>query len=141
MSAGDQTAVTAEPGTLTADQRLVLRRRLELLIQAEDDPVERVATLGPQAVAAYNVGMRDAVRDALAKMDEGTYGRCESCHAPIPVARLEALPYARRCVPCQERMESGWDQVRRLVGQVVRSQGGEVQGPSEVDASASARAA
>ena len=41
---------------------------------------------------------------ALAKMDEGTYGICESCGKSIPLARLEALPYATLCVDCARRV-------------------------------------
>jgi DnaK suppressor protein len=43
------------------------------------------------------------VEDALQVMDEGTYGRCETCGQDIEFARLEARPYARRCIICQER--------------------------------------
>jgi RNA polymerase-binding transcription factor DksA len=39
-------------------------------------------------------------RAALARLDEGTFGRCERCDRPIPRARLDAIPYARRCVRC-----------------------------------------
>lgn len=39
----------------------------------------------------------DVVR-ALAKLDEGSYGRCDSCGEPIGAGRLEALPWAVRCV-------------------------------------------
>ena len=35
---------------------------------------------------------------ALAKVDEGTYGTCDVCGEPIPAGRLEALPWATRCV-------------------------------------------
>ena len=38
------------------------------------------------------------VRRALAKLDEGTYGRCDVCGEPIPDGRLEALPWAVLCV-------------------------------------------
>ena len=37
---------------------------------------------------------------ALARLDDGTYGLCESCGRPIPFERLEALPHARYCVAC-----------------------------------------
>jgi DnaK suppressor protein len=40
---------------------------------------------------------------ALAKMDEGTYGICESCGKSIPLARLDVLPYATLCVDCARR--------------------------------------
>jgi DnaK suppressor protein len=37
---------------------------------------------------------------ALERMEIGTYGVCEGCGEPIPPARLEARPAARRCVTC-----------------------------------------
>jgi DnaK suppressor protein len=43
------------------------------------------------------------VQWALAKMDEGTYGICESCGKSIPLARLDALPYATLCVDCARK--------------------------------------
>ncbi len=44
-----------------------------------------------------------AVEGALQAMDDGTYGRCAICGQEIEPARLEARPYARRCITCQER--------------------------------------
>ena len=46
------------------------------------------------------------VEEALARLREGTYGRCLSCGRPIPERRLEALPWAVRDVPCEELMTS-----------------------------------
>ncbi|HLG67701.1 MAG TPA: TraR/DksA C4-type zinc finger protein [Acidimicrobiales bacterium] len=40
------------------------------------------------------------VLDAIHRLDEGTYGRCERCGQPIEPARLEAMPAARRCIRC-----------------------------------------
>jgi DnaK suppressor protein len=37
---------------------------------------------------------------ALAKLDEGTYGICDSCGNAIPVKRLQAMPDSTLCVPC-----------------------------------------
>lgn len=44
------------------------------------------------------------VERALARIEEGTYGLCESCGQPIPLARLEVLPYSTECVSCARRM-------------------------------------
>ncbi|MGH8959562.1 MAG: TraR/DksA family transcriptional regulator [Acidimicrobiia bacterium] len=43
------------------------------------------------------------VERALARVVDKTYGVCESCGNPIPVARLEVLPYATECVSCAGR--------------------------------------
>ncbi|PTA47338.1 TraR/DksA C4-type zinc finger protein [Micromonospora sp. RP3T] len=42
---------------------------------------------------------------ALARLDEGTYGFCEGCAAPIPVERLEIFPSATSCVACKQTRE------------------------------------
>lgn len=45
------------------------------------------------------------IQDALERLDNGTYGVCLDCDAPIPEGRLEALPYAKLCVTCKSRRE------------------------------------
>ncbi len=45
------------------------------------------------------------IEEALNRMAEGRYGDCEECEKPIPLARLEALPYATYCIKCQVLME------------------------------------
>ena len=42
-------------------------------------------------------------REALRKIDDGTYGACENCGDPIPDARLEAMPTARLCMACASK--------------------------------------
>lgn len=42
---------------------------------------------------------------ALARIEEGTYGTCESCGEPIGKARLQAFPRATLCVECKQREE------------------------------------
>ncbi len=49
------------------------------------------------------------IRKALERIDAGTYGVCEMCGKPIPAGRLEALPYATRCVACKQRAEQEGD--------------------------------
>jgi RNA polymerase-binding protein DksA len=43
--------------------------------------------------------------EAIRKIEEGTYGKCEMCGCPIPKERLAALPQAQHCVKCQEKHE------------------------------------
>ncbi len=40
----------------------------------------------------------DEIQRALTKLDDGTYGKCETCGEAIPAARLEAMPAARFCI-------------------------------------------
>ena len=41
------------------------------------------------------------IDDAIRRVDEGTYGVCETCEKPISQKRLLAVPYARFCIKCQ----------------------------------------
>jgi RNA polymerase-binding protein DksA len=45
------------------------------------------------------------IEEALKRIDQGTYGICEMSGEPIPVERLEAIPFARYTVHCQEQLE------------------------------------
>ena len=47
----------------------------------------------------------DEIREALGRIDRGTFGECEECHQPIPKARLQALPYTRHCVACARKLQ------------------------------------
>ena len=42
----------------------------------------------------------EQIKHALHQIDEGAYGKCMTCGAEIPKARLEAVPYATKCVDC-----------------------------------------
>jgi len=45
------------------------------------------------------------IDEAIRKIDDGTYGKCEDCGEDISVERLKVLPFAIYCVDCQERRE------------------------------------
>ena len=47
----------------------------------------------------------DAINDALAKIEKGTYGKCECCGCEISMERLKAIPWSRYCICCQEEAE------------------------------------
>jgi DnaK suppressor protein len=46
------------------------------------------------------------VEEALSRIEKNHYGKCLHCGEDISPKRLEVLPFARFCVPCQEKMES-----------------------------------
>jgi DnaK suppressor protein len=48
-----------------------------------------------------------AIDTALARIDSGEYGACESCSGDIGIKRLEAMPSATLCIECKERDERG----------------------------------
>jgi len=49
------------------------------------------------------------VTAALARIEQGTYGVCERCEEAIKPRRLDAIPWARYCVRCQEIADRGLD--------------------------------
>ena len=48
--------------------------------------------------------LRD-VEDALARLDQNSFGMCEMCSESIEPKRLTAIPYARMCIKCQSEVE------------------------------------
>jgi DnaK suppressor protein len=47
-----------------------------------------------------------AIEDALARIRQEKFGICQECGQPISKARLEAVPWTRRCRDCKERQDS-----------------------------------
>ncbi|MGZ4114451.1 MAG: TraR/DksA family transcriptional regulator [Actinomycetota bacterium] len=96
------------------ERRAELESELAALTEAPRDPmgtvsfgkrvgegtsqaVERLAQTS--AAKALWTKLQDVVR-ALEKLDDGTYGTCDGCGGPIEPDRLEAIPWATRCVAC-----------------------------------------
>ncbi|MEQ8849877.1 TraR/DksA family transcriptional regulator [Botrimarina sp.] len=46
-----------------------------------------------------------SIDDALARIEQGTYGKCAECDGVIPKTRLNAIPYASMCVGCAQKQE------------------------------------
>jgi DnaK suppressor protein len=103
------------------DEAVALRAEIG---QAESDIAERmgdsvVAAGDDEADASNKVAQREhdlaltqntrelleQTEHALARIDAGTYGVCESCGKPIGKARLQAFPRATLCVECKQRQE------------------------------------
>ena len=83
-----------------------------MLAMDTDRDIERTDRVQEEAVevaltALDEQGRREleAIQAALARIEAGTYGMCETCGETISAARLMAMPTARRCVACQERLE------------------------------------
>jgi DnaK suppressor protein len=50
-------------------------------------------------------GTLDRIEGAMERIEDGTYGLCESCGVRIPKKRLDAIPYASMCVKCASQTE------------------------------------
>lgn len=59
------------------------------------------------ALASRDGQMLHLINEALKRIYAGDYGVCTRCRKEISPERLEAVPYARLCSACQERVEKG----------------------------------
>jgi len=76
-------------------------------VEVDDEHDPEGATLALQftessALLSNSRHHLDQVNAALGRMTSGTYGSCESCGIDIPLARLEARPFAAQCVRCAQ---------------------------------------
>jgi len=76
-------------------------------VEVDDEHDPEGSTLALQysessALLAHSRRHLDEVNAALAKISEGSYGSCELCGSDIPLARLEARPFAAHCVRCAQ---------------------------------------
>ncbi len=94
---------------------LILRERRRLLAAAiavrdvNSDPVDVARDLEEEqvwlAVLDQSREMQRQIDEAMLRLTDGRYGRCLDCAKPIPAGRLRALPFALRCLACQEKCE------------------------------------
>jgi RNA polymerase-binding transcription factor len=54
-----------------------------------------------------------SIDQALERIEQGTYGICESCEGEITAERLKAMPFTRLCVQCQSERETEAKRNRR----------------------------
>ena len=47
------------------------------------------------------------IEEALRRIEDGTYGKCQECNKAIALPRLKRLPYTRLCIDCKEKEEAG----------------------------------
>jgi DnaK suppressor protein len=72
--------------------------------RAGDHVAEAADRMARSRTAGELEKLEEEVRAALAKLDAGTYGVCDGCGRAVPEGRLEALPWATRCVACQSQL-------------------------------------
>ena len=56
---------------------------------------------------SFDTNLLREIEDALERLRDGSYGTCQDCGMPVSRKRLEAIPWARFCVSCQERRQTG----------------------------------
>lgn len=102
---------------LLASRRSELRARLRSLRETtpadgplvkdkEEQGLDDLVVDVDVALLEIEAASLQSIVEALRRMDEGTYGTCTDCRGGIASARLGAIPFAVRCVRCQEAEEA-----------------------------------
>lgn len=78
--------------------------------EAPDLGDRALSTMSREILYRLSAGERETLRlidRALDRLQEGSYGACENCKRSIQPARLNAVPWARHCIDCQELQDRG----------------------------------
>src|SRR5205809_7300455 len=83
-----------------------LRNREGIAIEKTADALDEVQLAGERELAIRNLdresNMLRNVRGALSRIADGSYGICMHCEEDIKLKRLDAVPWAKYCIKCQE---------------------------------------
>ena len=83
-----------------------LRERGGIAIERSADPMDEIQYASDRDLAIGNVDREStllrSVRGALARIHDGGFGTCIDCESEISAKRLKAVPWAPRCIECQE---------------------------------------
>src|SRR5438046_4063801 len=83
-----------------------LRNREDIAIEKTPDALDEVQLAGERELAIRNLDRESSllrnVRGALARMADGSYGVCLHCEEDIKPKRLDAVPWTKYCIRCQE---------------------------------------
>lgn len=89
-----------------ADLSAGLRNREDIAIEKTPDAIDEVQLAGERELAIRNLDRESAllrsVRSALARISDGSYGICLHCEEEIKPKRLDAVPWTKYCIRCQE---------------------------------------
>jgi len=79
--------------------------------EATQDPADMAANAYTKellmSMSTNDRQLLDSIDAALDRLDDGEYGKCVNCGDPIQEKRLEAVPWARHCIRCQDMIERG----------------------------------
>ena len=83
-----------------------LRNREDIAIEKTPDAIDEVQLAGERELAIRNLDRESNllrnVRSALGRVADGSYGICMHCEEDIKIKRLDAVPWTKYCIKCQE---------------------------------------
>src|ERR1700723_3736189 len=100
-----------------------LRKRDEIVIEKVSDTLDAVQLMGERELAIRNLdrdsNMLRQIRRALSRIANGTYGACLHCEEDILPKRMAAVPWAARCIRCQEQIDRGEIEIDEPIGELL----------------------
>jgi len=106
-----------------AEQARVLRNRDDITIEKSADQMDEIQFATERYLAIRNVDRESAllgeVKAALQRIQDGSFGECIDCEAPISPKRLAAVPWALRCIRCQDAADRNGRQEGMVPGQTL----------------------
>jgi len=92
-----------------ADLVGTLRKRDGIAIERSADQMDEIQYASERDLAIGTVDRESTllrgVRTALLRVHDGSFGTCLDCERPISPKRLAAVPWAQRCITCQEETD------------------------------------
>ena len=89
-----------------AELSVGLRNRADIAIEKTPDALDEVQLAGERELAIRNLDRESNllrnVKGALARVADGSYGICLHCEEEIKPKRLDAVPWTKYCIRCQE---------------------------------------
>jgi DnaK suppressor protein len=83
-----------------------LRNREDIAIEKTPDAIDEVQLAGERELAIRNLDRESNllrnVKGALVRVNDGSYGICMHCEEDIKTKRLDAVPWTKYCIKCQE---------------------------------------
>lgn len=83
-----------------------LRKRDDIAIEKTPDAIDEVQLAGERELAIRNLDRESSllrnVKGALVRIADGSYGICMHCEEDIKIKRLDAVPWTKYCIKCQE---------------------------------------
>jgi DnaK suppressor protein len=108
-----------------AELAQVLRTRDGIAIEKSPDQMDEIQNASERELAILNVDRESTVlrqvKAALRRVHDGSFGTCMDCESAISTKRLAAVPWAPRCIQCQDTVDRDGQERAGVIGVLVNA--------------------
>ncbi len=101
-----------------AELERLIRQREGIAVERSADQLDEIQWASERAIAVSNLdrefGPLRSAREALRRIEDGSFGTCQQCDEAIHPKRLAALPWAEFCIRCQEVLDQNPEEGQAL---------------------------